>query len=209
MVRPRFAICSGLHALAQRRSARGPCRRPVQRTSGPGTAPPSGLLIAPASRSCTYSRSSWFAAGFAILGRRARRSACHWAVAARYSSRSPRVPALRRSSREIVDGARPVRFAISRTPHPPARKIAISSRSANDKCRPDTGTRLTGRIPLLSRNHCVPTAGDTPASMPRVLNRSWQPAFGQRACQPAEGRRLARSRCKFAEDQCSISDTCR
>jgi hypothetical protein len=49
---------------------------------------------------------------------------------------------------------------------PPDRKIAISSRSANDKYRPDSGARLTGRIPPLSRNHRVPTAGDTAASMP-------------------------------------------
>ena len=165
-IRSRFAICSGLHDLAQRRSARGPCRRPIQRTSGPGTAAPPGLVIVPASRSCTYSRRAWSAASFAIFGRRARRSACHWAAMARYSSPPPRVAAFRRSSREIVDGDRPVRLAISRTPHPRTRKIAISSRSANDKYRPDSGARLTGRIPPLSRNHRVPTAGDTPASMP-------------------------------------------
>jgi transposase InsO family protein len=61
---------------------------------------------------------------------------------------------------------RPIRLAISRTPHPRARKIAISSRSANDKYRPGSGARLTGQIPPLSRNHRVPTAADTPASMP-------------------------------------------
>jgi hypothetical protein len=44
-----------------------------------------------------------------------------------------RVAALRRSSREIVDADRPSRRAISRTPHPWARKIAISSRSENDR----------------------------------------------------------------------------
>ena len=66
---------------------------------------------------------------------------------ARYSSPPPRVAAFRRSSREIVDGDRLTRLAISRTPHPRARKIAISSRSANDKYRPDSGARLTGRIP--------------------------------------------------------------
>ena len=58
------------------------------------------------------------------------------------------------------------RASISRTPHPRARKIAISSRSANDKYRPDSGAGLTGRIPPLSRNQRVPTTGDTPASMP-------------------------------------------
>lgn len=40
-------------------------------------AAPSGLVIVPASRSCTYSRRAWFAASFAVFGRRARRSACH------------------------------------------------------------------------------------------------------------------------------------
>jgi hypothetical protein len=40
---------------------------------------------------------------------------------------------LRRSSREIVEAGRPARRAISRTPHPHARKIAISSRSAKDR----------------------------------------------------------------------------
>src|SRR3546814_390176 len=37
------------------------------------------------------------------LGRRADRSACHWAVVARYSNPPLRVVALRRSSREIVE----------------------------------------------------------------------------------------------------------
>jgi hypothetical protein len=49
------------------------------------------------------------------------------------------VAALRRSSREIVDGDRPNCRAISRTPQPVARNSAISSRSANDKYRPDNG----------------------------------------------------------------------
>jgi hypothetical protein len=40
---------------------------------------------------------------------------------------------LRRSSREIAEAERPARRAISRTPHPRARNIAISSRSAKDR----------------------------------------------------------------------------
>ena len=60
-------------------------------------------------------------ASFAGLGRLARRSACHCAVVARYSKRPLRVAALRRNSREIVDGERPSRRATSRTPQPPAR----------------------------------------------------------------------------------------
>ena len=45
-------------------------------------------------------------------------SAFHCATEARYSSRPPRVAALRVSSRETVDGLRPIRRAISRTPTP-------------------------------------------------------------------------------------------
>lgn len=39
-----------------------------------------------------------------MFGGAVRRSRCHWAITARYISLQPRVPALRRSSREIVDG---------------------------------------------------------------------------------------------------------
>jgi hypothetical protein len=46
-------------------------------------------------------------ASLAAFGRRNERSACHCAVVARYSSPPQRVAALRRSSREIVEGARP------------------------------------------------------------------------------------------------------
>jgi hypothetical protein len=162
----RLAICSGLCDLAQRRSFRRPCRRPIQRTSGPCSDLPSTVVTVPASRSCTYCLNASPAASLATFGRRARRSACHCAVVARYPSRPLRVAALRRSSREIADGARPSRRAASRTPAPCARSTAISSRSANDKYRPGRGVRLTGRIPPLSRNQRVPTAGDTPASMP-------------------------------------------
>ena len=45
----RRAICSGLQALAHRRSFRGPCRRPVYGTTGPGTEAPLGVMTAPAS----------------------------------------------------------------------------------------------------------------------------------------------------------------
>ena len=79
--------------------------------------------------------------------RLARRSACHCAVDARYSSRYVRVDALRRNSREIVDGDRPSRRAIARTPVPWPCAIAISSRSAQDRYRPDTGAKQIGGIP--------------------------------------------------------------
>src|SRR6266480_81922 len=163
----RRAICSGLHARAHRRGCRRPCRRPFHVTTGLGTVAPLGAMIAPANRSCTYRCSSVLVASFAGLGRRAARSACHWAVVARYSKPPDRVAALRRSSREIVDGARASRRAISRTPWPWARQSAICSRSVNARYRPDSGgpegIRCDAAMPPASRNHRVPTAGDTPA----------------------------------------------
>src|SRR3954449_6728462 len=165
--RKRRAICSGLHAVAQRRSCRRPCRRPFHGTTGPCTAAPFGATTIPASRSCTYRRSGSLIASLADFGRRADRSACHCAVVARYARPPLRVAALRRSSREIVDGARSSRRAIARTPCRCARQIAISSRSANDRERPDSGfadgARCDGGMPPALRNHRAPTAGDTPA----------------------------------------------
>jgi hypothetical protein len=67
--RSRLAICSGLHDLAQRRSLRRPCRRPIHRTSGPGTVVPSGAVIRPASRSCTYTRKCVVLAGQPVRDR--------------------------------------------------------------------------------------------------------------------------------------------
>ncbi len=85
----------------------------------------------------------------------------------RYSRPPPRVAALRRSSRETVDPDLPSRRPISRTPQPCARRIASSSRSANDRYRPQRGfddePRIDGGMPPASRNHRAPTAGDTPA----------------------------------------------
>src|SRR3954451_15289646 len=125
----RAEICSGLHALAQRRSWRRGLLRPSHGlTAGPATAVPSGRRTWPARRSCTYSRSRGSAASLAVLGRRATSSAFHCATDGRYSSLPPRVAALRRSSREIVDGERPISRAISRTPLPSACSMAMSSR---------------------------------------------------------------------------------
>src|SRR3954449_2280808 len=165
--RKRRAICSGPQAVAQRRSCRRPCRRPFHGTTGPCTAAPFGATTIPASRSCTERRRGSLIASLAAFGRRAERSACHCAVVARYSRPPLRVAALRRSSREIVDGARSSRRAISRTPCCCARQIAISSRSANDRERPDSGfddgARWDGGMPPALRNQRAPTAGDTPA----------------------------------------------
>src|SRR5215212_7569152 len=170
--RSRRAICSGLHALAHRRGCRRPCRRPFQGTTGPRTAALPGPPTSPASLSCTYRRSAAFTASFVGFGRRAARSACHCAVVARYASPPLRVAALRRSSREIVDAARPSRRAVSRTPQPRARNSAMSSRSANDRYRSDggfdDGASVLGGMPPASRNQRAPTAGDTPTSIAAV-----------------------------------------
>jgi hypothetical protein len=72
------------------------------------------------------------------------------------------VAALRRSSREIVDGALPNRRAISRIPTSRARSNAISSRSANDRYLPDDAPRPIRGMPPPCRNHRDPTGPDTP-----------------------------------------------
>ena len=106
-IRSLLAICSGLQDLAQRRSRRRPWRRPIQRTSGPDTAVPSGVVMVPASRSCTYWRNASFAASFATFGRLARRSACHWAAVARYSRCPLRVAAADLVDRQTLDAMQP------------------------------------------------------------------------------------------------------
>src|SRR4051794_40012835 len=179
-MRNRAEICSGLHAVAHRRSARRGLLRPFHRAvAGPAAAVPSGRRTLPARRSCTYSRSRSSAASLAVLGRRATSSAFHCATDARYSSSPPRVAALRRSSREIVDGARPISRAISRTPLPSARSIAISSRSSKHRYRHETESSRNVAIPPRSRNHRTPAAEETPtacaaSSLPRPFAISRQ-----------------------------------
>src|SRR3954463_15451575 len=161
----RADICSGLHAVAQRRSWRRGLLRPFHGlTAGPATAVPSGRRALPARRSCTSSRSRGSAASLAVLGRRATSSAFHCATDGRYSSLPPRVAALRRSSREIVDGERPSSRAIARTPLPSARSRAISSRSAKHKYRQESGSRTSVATPPRSRNHRTPAAEETPTA---------------------------------------------
>ena len=62
----------------------------------------------------------------------------------------------------------PIRRAISRTPRPFALSRAISSRSANDRYRPDGGgaprAGCVGGMPPASRNHRDPTGRGIPAS---------------------------------------------
>src|SRR6516165_3448650 len=192
----RRAICSGLHARAHRRGCRRPCRRPFHSTTGRRTIAPLGAMTMPANRSCTYRRSVALTASFAGFGRRAARSACHCAVVARYSKPPARVAALRRNSREIVDGARTSWRAISRTPCRWARQSAICSRSVNARYRPDGGgtasLRCDAAMPPASRNHRVPTAGDTPA--PTAASSLERPAAiaaqnrRRSSCRPTEGR---------------------
>ncbi len=78
-----------------------------------------------------------------------------------------RVAALRRSSREIVEAARPSRRAASRMEQPCTRSSAISSRSENERYRPDSGfadgRNIAGGMPPAFRNNLVPTACDIPA----------------------------------------------
>src|SRR3712207_1761957 len=102
----RRLICSGLHAVAQRRSARWGLFKPFQVVGGPAATVPSGRCNRPLSRVWTYSCSRGLLASFAGLGRRAAVCAFHWATVARYSILPLRVAALRRSSREIVPGSR-------------------------------------------------------------------------------------------------------
>ena len=121
------------------------------------------------------------------MGRRATSSAFHCATDARYSSLPPRVAALRRSSREIVDGDRPISRAISRTPLPSARNSAISSRSAKHRYRHETGSRRSVAIPPRSRNHRTPAADETPTAA-AASSRSGSPHRAE------SQRRLALSR---------------
>ena len=79
-----------------------------------------------------------------------------------------RVAALRRSSREIVEAARPSRRATACMEQPCARRSATSSRSANERYRLESGLadglNIDGGIPPAFLNHRVPTACDTPAA---------------------------------------------
>src|ERR671921_1671840 len=105
-------------------------------------------------------------ASFVGFGRQADRSACHWAVVARYASPPLRVAALRRSSREIVDADRPSRRPISRTEWPCTKRSEISSRSSKERYRLESGfaedLNMPGGIPPACRNHLDPTGIDTP-----------------------------------------------
>src|SRR2546422_684247 len=62
----------------------------------------------------------------------------------------------------MVDGKRPSVRAIARTARPCPRSSAMSSRSANDRYRPDSGVSWIDGMPPRSRNQRTPTGPDTP-----------------------------------------------
>ena len=75
--------------------------------------------------------------------------------------------AQRHGVREIARRLKRAPSTISRELRRCARQIAISSRSANDRERPDSGfadgASCDGGMPPALRNQRAPTAGDTPA----------------------------------------------
>ena len=115
------------------------------------------------------------AASFAGFGRRAARSACHCAVVARYSRPPPRVAALRRSSREIVDAARPAggRSPAPRAPAPARARSPPAPRTTGTAPRAasTTATDVDGGMPPASRNQRTPTGWRHPRLDRRVLAR--------------------------------------
>ncbi|MET4183433.1 hypothetical protein ABIB94_005552, partial [Bradyrhizobium sp. JR7.2] len=80
----------------------------------------------------------------------------------------PRVAALRRSSRDIVEAARPRRRPISCLEWPCTLRSAISSRSTNERYRPEStfaeDLNIAGGMPPAFRNNLLPTGCDNPAS---------------------------------------------
>jgi hypothetical protein len=105
---------------------------------------------------------------FAGFGRAARLQATACADVARYRRGAS---ALRPSSREIVEGLRPIRLAIARIDSPAARPNAISSRSAKLKYRPFTLRPRRGRTPPLATTHRAPCLRYVPAaSAASVMN---------------------------------------
>jgi len=111
---------------------------------------------------------------------------------------------LRSSSREIVEPARRRRRPISRRECPCALRSAISSRSANERYRPESGfaedLNTAGGMPPAFRNNRGPTACDSPAlsaasslfnpaAIPRQNSScSARPATGGRPNEPSRAR---------------------
>lgn len=81
------------------------------------------------------------------LDRRARARA--WICAENALYRRGDGKMLRRSSRDTVDGSRPIARAISRTPCPPSWRRAISSRSSYVSCPPGSRPHLLDPLQTL------------------------------------------------------------
>src|SRR6478752_5497619 len=146
----------------------------------------------PPSLACTYRARRGLLASFPGFGRRARASARAWATEARYGRGEGRAPggedgpgtanrALRRSSRLTVEGERPSRRAISRTVAFCAAQTAISSRSRNDRYRPDSGCSCGFTPPALRKNrhagvglNPTPAAAASTEAPARVSVQNWR-----------------------------------
>jgi hypothetical protein len=83
-----------------------------------------------------------------------------------------------RSSREIVEGERPSRLAISRTATPRACAMAISSRSVKDKYRPDVPPRCRREYGCSTRAEPTRPTPTTPAPRPSSC-------YAMAACRPS------------------------
>src|SRR6478609_8072023 len=161
----------------------------------------------PPSLACTYRARRGLLASFPGFGRRARASARAWATEARYGRGEGRAPggedgpgtanrALRRSSRLTVEGERPSRRAISRTVAFCAAQTAISSRSRNDRYRPDSGCSCGFTPPALRKyRHAGVGLNPTPAAAAsteapaRVSVQNWRHTSrraGGRPCRTTE-----------------------
>src|SRR5262249_16249532 len=78
-----------------------------------------------------------------------------------------------------VEGGRPSARAIARTPSPCPLSNAMSSRSANDRYRPDSGVSWIDGMPPRSRNQRTPTGPDTPPAIAASSLDSPSPTFTQ------------------------------
>lgn len=91
----------------------------------------------------------------------------------------PRVAAFRRNSRETVEAFRPKRWPISRIEWPCTFRRVISSRSANERLRPERGLaedlNIAGGVPPAFRNNVLPTGCDNLAS-----SAAWSVLCGNR-----------------------------
>ena len=180
--RSRFAICSGLHDVAHRRSAAcGRVAARSRRTSGPGTGVPSGRRSARRAAPARTRAAGRSPASFATFGRlgaplgvplRRRRPVRPLACL--------RVAALRRSSREIVDGDRGRAAGDLAHAHAAAR---ARSRSPRAQRTTDTGPTAGPARSAASRQRDGTTASRPPATRRRTAAASSLDTPRATACQ--------------------------